>query len=148
MKKIQIEDDFVCCGYRCLVVVNAMCVRCGYVGVPKSHPAYGVNYNDMQDIDCHGGLTFDGEIKCISAEPDDLWYFGFDCAHGFDKRAVDEAVKYGLIDEESGLVKMLRNYNSERETSECFPFVDCDFDYVKINCIKIAGQLRKLEQGK
>lgn len=54
---------------------------CGYVGVPKGHPAYGLNYirlGDMIRIDVHGGLTYseDGLV-----EMNLVTWFGFDCAH-------------------------------------------------------------------
>lgn len=67
---------------------------CGYVGVTKSHPAFGKGYDDV-DVDIHGGLTFaekcshGDEATAIchrveAGEDDDVWWFGFDCAHAFD----------------------------------------------------------------
>jgi hypothetical protein len=63
---------------------------CGYVGVPATHPDYGRHYNDV-DVECHGGLTYadacDGSRICHvpqPGEPDDAWWFGFDCHHAFD----------------------------------------------------------------
>lgn len=59
---------------------------CGYVGVPKDHPAYGQHYNDVS-VDVHGGLTYSevcsGAICHIpeAGEEDHLQWFGFDCAH-------------------------------------------------------------------
>lgn len=46
---------------------------CGYVIVPKKHPAYGKTCYELDEIDVHGGLTYavDGTL-------------GFDCAHGND----------------------------------------------------------------
>jgi hypothetical protein len=58
---------------------------CGYVGVPKNHPAYGVSYTHeiFEHIDVHGGLTYgdegDGEFR-----PEGTYWFGFDCAHSGD----------------------------------------------------------------
>jgi hypothetical protein len=62
---------------------------CGYVAVPPGHPLHGTPYNDA-DVDVHGGLTYahrcQGEICHVPApgEPDDVWWFGFDCAHAGD----------------------------------------------------------------
>lgn len=83
---------------------------CGYVGVPPGHPLHGVGYGQCPVecahfteysyctehepdylIDVHGGLTYaapcDGDeadgICHVPApgEPEDVWWFGFDCAH-------------------------------------------------------------------
>src|SRR5690349_7808688 len=35
---------------------------CGYVGVPKSHPLYGKEY-DKADVDVHWGLTFSDKCQ-------------------------------------------------------------------------------------
>jgi len=62
---------------------------CGYVGVPPTHPLHGKRYGEV-DLEVHGGLTYSdachGHI-CHTPKPgegDDVWWFGFDCAHAFD----------------------------------------------------------------
>jgi len=76
-------------GLKCVVVALAVGHRCGYVGVPPSHPAYNVRYMDypLHRIRVHGGLTYS------QSEPDypiptkpQLWWLGFDCAHIGDGR--------------------------------------------------------------
>lgn len=69
---------------------------CGYAGVPRGHQLHGVGYDDgALDLDVHGGVTFAGECRPGDAataichvsdegEPDDVWWFGFDCGHAFD----------------------------------------------------------------
>lgn len=69
---------------------------CGYVGVPPGHPWHGKDYDDLYDIQVHGGLTYanscDEEIEdgwgiCHIPEPGrpaDVWWLGFDCAHYMD----------------------------------------------------------------
>lgn len=59
---------------------------CGYVGVPRSSPAFGRHY-DALDVSVHGGLTFSGKghaghltIPGRAAR----WILGFDCGHAFD----------------------------------------------------------------
>lgn len=82
---------------------------CGYVGVPKGHPWFGIEYNQCLEgcpgepnqftpsitswfcdhekpetvTEVHGGLTYssmgDGEYL-----PEGYWWFGFDCAHAGD----------------------------------------------------------------
>jgi hypothetical protein len=80
----------------CLIVRNHMGALCGYVGLPPDHPLHGKGYDDVPDVDVHGGLTFadscqegaeDGPGVCHVPEPGrpaKVWWLGFDCAHGFD----------------------------------------------------------------
>lgn len=77
---------------------------CGYVAVAADHPLYRVDYSSGQWPDSpegrfrvHGGLTYSkacaGSICHVPAlgEPDDVWWFGFDCAHSGDWRWADAA---------------------------------------------------------
>lgn len=64
---------------------------CGYVAVPPGHALHGVSAGSVvNDGGVHGGLTYaarcQDEICHVPApgEPDDVWWFGFDCAHSFD----------------------------------------------------------------
>ncbi len=68
---------------------------CGYVGVAESHPLHSKSYEEP-DVRVHGGLTF--ADKCMDTddesqrvchvpspgEPDNIWWFGFDCGHSGD----------------------------------------------------------------
>ena len=73
---------------------------CGYVGVTKGHPLFGMHYDSVHEkygIDVHGGLTYsamcDGDEEkgiCHVAtdehgQPIEAWWLGFDCAHYMDK---------------------------------------------------------------
>lgn len=98
-------------GLPCLIVRGPHGALCGYVGVPESHPWFGLSYSHYDGgapqqcdayegspenvITVHGGLTFsdfcaDGEPEhgiCHrpdEGEPDRVWWFGFDCAHSGD----------------------------------------------------------------
>lgn len=81
--------EFETQGFTCLMVRNLMGVWCGYVAVPPDHPAYQCDFDDL-DIDVHGGLTFAGPCRgqiCRApkpGQPEDVWWLGFDCAHGGD----------------------------------------------------------------
>ena len=83
--------EFVHAGFACLANRRGdeLGHWCGYVGVPREHPAYGKSYNDV-DVEVHGGLTYaakcEGEICHVPAPgmPDDVWWLGFDCAHAGD----------------------------------------------------------------
>ncbi len=80
-------------GLDCMINRGPSGALCGYVGVGPDHPLHGVHYGDVEvDIEVHGGLTYSqacqegGEICHVPAEgrEHDIWWFGFDCAHGFD----------------------------------------------------------------
>jgi len=114
--KIQWAD--VETGMPCLAVRNSWGVWCGYVGVTAEHPLYACCYDDVEsnDLTAHGGLTFsdfcaiddkDHGICHIPdpGESDDMWWFGFDCAHCYDympgyqfKRSTDGDLKYRTIE--------------------------------------------------
>lgn len=69
---------------------------CGYVGVPREHPRYGLSHWDEVMVDCtaHGGFPVNYSAECQSdgpvchvpepGQPADIWWFGFDCYHAFD----------------------------------------------------------------
>lgn len=107
MDKVQWTDPST--GYACLAVRSRLGAWCGYVGVTRSHPWYGVDYRECtageqaEDHDrqycehspgnltsVHGGLTYSNACNgaiCHApepGEPDDVWWFGFDTAHHMD----------------------------------------------------------------
>ncbi|MGE5512362.1 MAG: hypothetical protein ACM31O_14035 [Bacteroidota bacterium] len=57
-------------GLPCLIVRNSLGALCGYVGVSKSHPAYGKDYFDV-DVRVHGGLTF--ARQCAPKPTREMW---------------------------------------------------------------------------
>jgi hypothetical protein len=79
-------------GLPCLITRNPMGHLCGYVAVPPGHALHGKDYEDsrVSTLPSHGGINYadkcSGRICHVPApgEPDDVWWFGFDCAHGFD----------------------------------------------------------------
>lgn len=79
--------------YLIAVTVNDLGYRCGYVGVPKGDPLYGMQYDDeiFDSVDAHGGLNFSDTRKFVTT--DDIWFFGFDCGHCGD--AVDKMTEEG-----------------------------------------------------
>lgn len=56
-------------GYACMIfrapVTGALC---GYVGVPISHPAYGLGYDTklLRELEAHGGLTFANGCRSVT----------------------------------------------------------------------------------
>lgn len=69
-------------GYHGYVIrVPRLLHLCGYVSVPKSHPAYGGSAEN--DLDVHGGITYSSD-HLPNHPPDGSWWYGFDCAHAGD----------------------------------------------------------------
>jgi hypothetical protein len=84
--------DWECSGYRCaLRRDNDIGVWCGYVGVPLTHPLYGIDCDDiyeesaseeaMMEIEVHGGLTYSDREILDNPTDEETWWFGFDCGH-------------------------------------------------------------------
>lgn len=102
----QSESDFC---YRSRLGFGEVIIRhpemghlLGYIGVEKGHPLYGKHYDELYDYDfndfdlsIHGGWTYSSApVKkwngegCYprnpnypAGEPNNYWWFGFDCAH-------------------------------------------------------------------
>lgn len=85
-------------GYDALIVRNqGLGNLCGYVGVPEGHPAFEKECGEI-GVAVHGGLTFsnfcapdgsEAENIChvpLPGRSDKVWWLGFDCAHGQDKK--------------------------------------------------------------
>lgn len=72
------------CGYECVIRRNMQWAYCGYVQLPKDHPYYDKNYNEIDDIYVHGDLTYSAD-----------GLFGFDCYHitDGDISPVDETMR-------------------------------------------------------
>lgn len=87
-------------GLPAVVIMTDMGHRCGYVGVPTTHPLYGNHYTEPNEVippgysvpesyfDVHGGLTYSDDLPgCITKckiDGEIYWWFGFDCGHTMD----------------------------------------------------------------
>jgi len=75
--------EFKAYSYDCLLSRNRfLFVWCGYVAVPKGHPAYEKQRDDIE-VSIHGGLTYGGkchDLICHGGK-DDVYWVGFDCGH-------------------------------------------------------------------
>src|SRR5438067_12443361 len=97
--------DFEHAGLPCLILRGPVGAWCGYAAVPPGHPLHGKGYSELYDyetesgidIRVHGGLTYagacSGDICHVPrlGEPDDVWWFGFDCSHAGDLAPESEA---------------------------------------------------------
>lgn len=136
--------DFEHEGLSCLLHRGPSGHWCGYCGVPRSHPSYGQKYDDVA-VDVHGGLTYsdkcDGTICHIPkpGDSDEVWWFGFDCAH-----SGDFSPSYS---------NAMRGRTGERPYSHAHALLAntwrCDtyrtLEYVKAETESLARQLRALD---
>ena len=128
-------------GMACLIVRGPSGALCGYVAVEESHPLYEKYYGDLwnydteegTDINVHGGLTYSdfcqevGRI-CHTPEegkPDNVWWFGFDCAHSGD---------------------ICPSYQKEDMEICGIPYTYKDVDYVTRQVESLARQLKQVEK--
>ena len=103
----------------------------GYVAVPKSHPLFGKEYIDsdeVSDIAIHGGITYSEglalsfltplpdvhpddltEFEYAQKNPDDYWVFGFDTAHWQDSPITWP--KERVIQETDKLAEILKSFD-------------------------------------
>src|SRR5882672_11529849 len=75
-----IAHNWVEDGIRCLVL-RGPAHWCGYVGVPKDHPAAGFDYDDLT-VSCHGGPTYAG--GGLKGAPEGYYWYGWDYGHSGD----------------------------------------------------------------
>ncbi len=84
-------------GFDCLLArVPHHLAWCGYVAVPKGHPAFGKSYDDVT-VDVHGGLTYANECSHVVCHMSDdgVWWLGFDTAHCHDVSPINGGPLYG-----------------------------------------------------
>lgn len=110
------KKEFKYKGYECEIIRHPHLGHlCGYVTVYAPHPAYGKDYYDLTEIECHGGLTY----SCTNLNSTKI---GFDCAH------IGDYVPY--------MVQVSVYPDSD---------VYRNMEYVKNECIKIVDQLEEME---
>jgi hypothetical protein len=140
-------------GYTCLIRRHPHHgALCGYVGVDNTHPLYGEEWNITPAVDelaAHRGVNYSGhcsgEICHVPAPgmPDDVWWFGFDCAHAFD-------LSPGFLnleaeaEERSPVLRNMRERLEQLPSAELFREVYRDLAYVKAVTEGLAAQLRAL----
>lgn len=122
-------------GYPCLIVRQIELGHlCGYVGVPPGHPWFEKEY---VDANVHGGLTFArhcGNLICHEVEEgeeDNVWWLGYDAAHGYDRTM--------LTDLHTECFKDLPSFPHKYDTYR-------DFAYMEEECRSLAKQAKEAEK--
>lgn len=143
----QREPDFVRfrhLGLPCLITRQDHSGHlCGYVAVPLGHPWHGEDY-DAIDAEVHGRITYCNPCAhnvCHVPKPgesDDVWWVGFDCAHGMsDYRPFKVPIPDGLTPELLALVTQLEAFNAHGTYR--------DLAYVHAEVLGLADQARSAQ---
>ena len=139
--EFKLEKEFESNGLKCAVLFMSIGHRCGYVGVPIGHSLFGLQYMDIDnDIDVHGGITYSDKNDNYPIKDNELWWFGFDCAHHGDAQDYEQAFNYGLISKES--------YERYQELEDKWPTegIKRGCGYVESECKLLARQLMKITE--
>lgn len=147
MKQYVVEKEFESNGLKCVVVMQLMGHRCGYVGIPKNHPLYRKDESSFRKIlgdeDCHGGITFTGGSKNSSYPiQSDLWWFGFDCDHACDSNDYESAKQ--LFADDTDALERIKFY--EKDDINFSHSRIRSLEYVENECCKLAYQLSHLRE--
>lgn len=137
-----IEEIFWYNEFPCVVVMQDMGFRCGYVGLKEGNAYYGKHYDDIP-VDCHGGLTYsEGFLPVLEDSWDnkDLWWIGFDTGHLGDGYDLDAAIR--LFKEYPETVQSIKAFRKVRQGS---PLLDRGavrtLEYCKNECLRIISQV-------
>lgn len=108
-------------GLPCLVVRSGSTGGlCGYVGVTRGHPWFGVDFADLE-IRTHGGLTYSsfcsGPICHVPqpGEADEVWWVGFDTSHLGDETPRDATFNSRMCWPRRGVYRDLAYVRAEVE---------------------------------
>lgn len=132
------EKRFEYKGFPCVVVMQALCFRTGYVGIPKGHPLYEKDYWEIS-VNCHGGLTY-SENRLIDQPDKDTWWIGFDSGHygdGYDLTAALE-----LFKDFPETLEQINKMNDIGGLDTSFPAAS--LEYIEEQCKSIVDQIKEV----
>lgn len=128
IKKEGDRKEFKYNGYDCLILRQLQQKHlCGYVGLTKNDKYFNIDFNNIDDISCHGGLTFsefgDNNNRPKKIDDETIWWIGFDCAHYLD--IIPAMLSFNPILDEDSIYR--------------------DMDYVESECKNIVNQLIRIK---
>ena len=140
-----VESQFEYKGFTCIVVMQSLAYRCGYVGVTKDHPLYGMKFGwDDSNIKVHGSLTHSGGgEKSTYPIESDFWWLGFSCAHKGDGKDYEKALE--LFRDNPAALKRINTIRAIESTSNRSGEKVCTLEYVENECRNLADQLSAME---
>lgn len=94
-----IERVFTHRGFVCIIVLQKLGHRCGYVLLPPKNRYAKQDAFEVDELNCHGGITYSNSLSHFLGESvkdgkyKNYWVIGFDCAHLGDKPDCEAALK-------------------------------------------------------
>jgi len=81
--------DFWAAGFRGALRRSHLGFWCGYVGIPRLHPYYGMKIGELNknNLTIHGGISYASHILdggFFERTFKWRWWIGFDCGHSWD----------------------------------------------------------------
>lgn len=136
------EKRFEYKGFPCVIIMQALGFRTGYVGIKKGNKFYGVPYDDI-DIDCHGGLTY-SNYCLVDQDDEDMWWIGFDTGHCYDAHDFEAALELF-----KDYPKVVEHLNFERQIEIECGVIDIgtirSLEYCEQQCKHIVDQIIELD---
>jgi len=74
----ELQWDYTCSNgviIKCSIQRNDVFALCGYITLTQDNSLYGVDYENIDTIQAHGGLTYKGY------DQNENYVIGFDCGH-------------------------------------------------------------------
>lgn len=144
MKLAVVEERFEYKGFPCVVIMQSMCFRTGYVGIPKSNKFFGKDFGQL-NISCHGSLTYSDDS--LFGQPErDLWWIGYDTGHYGDGYDYETGKKLFSDDAEAMKQITIMEELGKRFETERFPYMT--LEYCKHECESIVNQILESEESK
>lgn len=131
------EERFEYKGFPCVVMMQALCFRTGYVGLDKTSMYYGKNYDEIP-VDCHGGLTY-GDSYLAQQGDEDMWWIGFDTGHYGDGKDYD-AAREMFKEYPEVIIQIHKMKQMDKMFGMDFGDI-ATLEYCKNQCMKIVDQL-------
>ncbi len=138
----KIEKEFEYKGYKCCVIFQNLCHRCGYVAIPKESRFCDVDYNEIDcEIMVHGGITY-GSRYMFEHGDEDYW-IGWDYAHYNDGKDYKAGLEYFNGDE--GTLTSIAFMKHSDEMFNCYEGHIYTLEEVVEECKNVVDQLIEIE---
>ncbi len=149
--------------YRCVVIFTKTGCRCGYVGIRKEHPLWGVSYYAQSHVlrektatrdswlcpdvyfNIHGAITFsDCNVPGLGSTHPGIsdrqrWWYGFDCNH------LGDAPDFPSLERYCNDQQLFRTLSRTAEITRGYEYgIVRDKEYCIDECRRLVDQLERV----
>lgn len=136
-----VEERFDYKGFPCVVIMQPMCFRTAYIGLPKGNRYFGKDYSSIP-VGCHGGLTYSSD-HLYGQTDKDTWWIGFDTGHYGDGYAFEDAKQLF-----AGNEVVLEHIALLEREEFCSEWEAMTLAYCKNECRRIVDQIIEFQEEK